>query len=297
MLVNKTCRFNMLKDGERDATSLATTRSWGSIGPHAGGGFSPRQFHLCPSTKEKYKGVVRDFVKPSWIAAMAVAAVRKDDVRRWRKEQLDVKYASSTVNSNFAVLQSLMRASGNADAVDLPMLSTKQDAKTNRKEPNKLNAEELDKFLAAARECCSPDRFASVLVVLTTTLRPGALLALRMDDLDLETKEVVATRRLSKGEVIPGVKGDRFGEDTPPLLPEVHDAILEARKKFNEEQSGLGSRKSRSNWPSWEQATSPKRRGSRRARRAQMRAQRGLGIRSGVREVLDELTMHRRYWL
>jgi integrase len=80
------------------------------------------------------------------------------------------------------------------------MLSTKADARTNRKEPNKLNAQEVDRFLAAARAVCSPDRYAAVLMLFTTTLRPGALVALRMDDLDLETMEVVSSRRLSVGE-------------------------------------------------------------------------------------------------
>lgn len=200
----------------------------------------PRQLHLCPSTSKRYKGVVRNFVRPAPLAKLVVSEIAKDDVRRWRKEQLDVGYPTSTVNGNFSVLQSIMRAAGNPDAVDLPMFSTKADAKTNRKQPNKLNAEQLDRFLAVAAEVCAKDRFAAILMLFTTTLRPGAIMPLRMDDFDLETMEVVSSRRVSDGEVVPGVKGDRFGEDTPPLLPEVYEAILEARKTYNEAQLASG---------------------------------------------------------
>lgn len=199
----------------------------------------PRQLHLCPTTRKKYTGVVRDFIQASWMAEIPIARISREDVRRWRKEQVDASYRASSVNSNFAVLQAILRAAGNREAADLPMLNTKQDARTTRKEPNKLNAQELDRFLAAAGEHW-PQCHAAILMLFTTTLRPGALLALRMDDLDLETMEVVSSRRLSDGEIVPGVKADRFGEDVPPLLPEVYEAILELRTTFNDEQLASG---------------------------------------------------------
>jgi integrase-like protein len=105
-------------------------------------------------------------------------------------------------------------------------LNEKPDARISRKEPNLLTAEELDRFLEIAERDWD-QHYALILVLFTTTMRLSTALALRRDDLDLETMEFIVRRRLSTGVETPGVKRDRFGEDSPPLLPEVHEALKE----------------------------------------------------------------------
>ncbi len=71
-------------------------------------------------------------------------------------------------------------------------------------------------------------------------MRLSAALALRMEDIDFRTMEVVVRRRLSEGIETPGVKRDRFGEDAPPLLPEVQEALRSHWATFNQEQRASG---------------------------------------------------------
>jgi integrase len=71
-------------------------------------------------------------------------------------------------------------------------------------------------------------------------MRISTALALRVEDIDLSTMEIVARRRLSEGVETPGVKRDRFGEDAPPLLPEVHEALKKLWASYNEKQRASG---------------------------------------------------------
>jgi len=86
-----------------------------------------------------------------------------------------------------------------------------------------------------------PQHYALILVLFTTTMRISTALALRWEDLDVETGEIVVKRRLSgsgkKAEIVPGVKRSRFGADYPPLLPEVHQALLKLAVSFNEKET------------------------------------------------------------
>ncbi|MBI4820914.1 MAG: tyrosine-type recombinase/integrase [Deltaproteobacteria bacterium] len=61
----------------------------------------------------------------------------------------------------------------------------------------------MDLFLHVARER-QPQSYALTLVLFTTTLRLSAALALRWEDLDFDTMEIVVSRRLSEGVVTPG---------------------------------------------------------------------------------------------
>jgi integrase len=98
---------------------------------------------------------------------------------------------------------------------------------------------ESDRFLEASRECC-PQHYALILVLFTTTMRISTALALRCEDLDRERMEFVAVRRLSERELIPGVKRDRFGEDAPPVMPEVLTALEALWASFNDAQKASG---------------------------------------------------------
>lgn len=75
-------------------------------------------------------------------------------------------------------------------------------------------------------------------------MRFSTSLALRWEDLDLDTMEFVVTWRLSGDgagvEIVPGVKRDRFGEDAPPLLDEVLAELRALQATFNPKQRASG---------------------------------------------------------
>lgn len=202
----------------------------------------PMQMHLCPSTRARFEASVRDFVKP-FLGNFFSDRITREDVEDWRLVLLEQGYKRSTVNGHHRTLKAVLRTVGNSAAAKVKELNEKPDRMITRKQPNLLTASELDDFLAVARERW-PQHYALMLVLFTTTMRISTALALRWEDLDLATMEFVVTRRLSgygkKAVVVPGVKRDRFGEDSPPLLPEVHSALLTLKATYNEAQEASG---------------------------------------------------------
>lgn len=203
----------------------------------------PTQPHLTPATRTRYSDTVRNYLKP-FFGRMRSDRIQTDHVARWREDMLSVGLARSTINSHHRVLKTVLASVGHEAAASLKSLNERRDARIHRKEPNLLTPDELDRFLRVAKGRW-PQHYALVLVLFTTTMRISTALALRWEDLDLETMEFVVTRRLSGYgagvEVVPGVKRDRFGEDAPPLLEEVLDELRALRTTFNEKQriSGL----------------------------------------------------------
>jgi integrase len=199
----------------------------------------PMQLHLLETTRKRYEGSIRDFLKPCFGQRLA-RAISEEDVTAWRRPLLEVGYGRATINGHHRVLRQILRAIGNEAAACVPELNEKVGARITRKEPNLLNAAEFDRFLEVARDHW-PQWYAMILVLFTTTVRLGAARALRREDIDLETMELIVARRFSGEEIVPGVKRDRFGEDAPPCLPEVLDALKQHWATFNEAQwkSGL----------------------------------------------------------
>lgn len=198
----------------------------------------PSQPHLLPSTAIKYRGSLDRAIKP-FLGDHFVDALTSADVLAWRNTLVESGYSRAYVNTHLRVLKTLLKwASG--PAIDVPEMNERPTARISRKDPNLLSAEELARFLAAV-EAHWPQHHALVLVLVTTTMRIGTALALRREDLDLSTMEFVAQRRLSAGKLAPGVKRDRFGEDTPPCLPEVLAALQRLWATFTPRQleSGL----------------------------------------------------------
>jgi integrase len=198
----------------------------------------PTQLHLTHASRLRYEGSVRDFVKP-FFGELIAESISAEDVRGWRQHLLEHGYKRATINGHHRVLKQILASVDNKAAAKVPELNEKVDARITRKQPNLLTAQELDRFLAVIKQQW-PQHYAMVLVLFTTTMRIGTVLALRREDIDLESMEIVAQRRLSAGVVTPGVKRDRFGEDAPPLLPEVHEALKAHWSTFNEAQLGSG---------------------------------------------------------
>lgn len=202
----------------------------------------PMQLHLTPATRARYTATVVQYLVP-FFGDMRSDRIQMEHVRLWREDLLKVGLARATVNAHHRVLKTVLATVGNDAAKRVKALNERRDARITRKEPNLLNPQELDRFLEVAKARW-PQHYALILLLFTTTMRIGTALALRWDDLDLETMEIVASRRLSghgsKVEVVPGVKRDRFGEDVPPLLEEVLTELRKLRSSFNEVQLASG---------------------------------------------------------
>jgi integrase len=199
----------------------------------------PEQLHLCNATRIRYEGSIEKFIVPRF-SDFFVDKLTAQDIKDWRVNLLERGFKRSSINGHVRVLKTILRAAGNHEGSKVSQLSEKPDAQISRKEPNLLTADELDRFLEIAER--DWDRhYALILVLFTTTMRLSTALALRRDDIDLETMEFIVRRRLSTGVETPGVKRDRFGEDSPPLLPEVHEALKEHWATFTpiQEASGL----------------------------------------------------------
>jgi integrase len=198
----------------------------------------PKQLHLCNATRVRYEGSVEVFIKP-FFGDYFIDQITARDIKDWRAHLLEHKYRRSTINGHLRVLKTILRAAGNHAAIKVTTLNEKVDARTTRKEPNLLTADELDRFLAIASRDW-PQYYALILVLFTTTMRLSTALALRRDDIDLESMEFIVRRRLSMGMETPGVKRDRFGEDAPPLLPAVYEALKAHWATFNAAQKRSG---------------------------------------------------------
>lgn len=198
---------------------------------------------LCPNTRDRYERSVRQALKP-YFMRFNVEDLTKAHVERWRAALLEAGFARSTINSHHRVLKTLLRSAGNEATCKVTYLNEKPDARIHREEPNLLTMEEVSLFIEGMQRMY-PQHYPLTLTLFATALRISAALALRWEDIDLDTHEFVVRRRISGSgaskSFVPGVKRDRFGEDLPPLVPGVMAVLEEHRSSFNPRQleSGL----------------------------------------------------------
>ncbi len=192
---------------------------------------------LAPSTRRRYEHAVEVMVL-AFLGSTPLAELTRPLVERWR-DHLGAHFASATVNGALNVLRSILREADSAAATGVRPLEL-DDTRITDDEPNALDEEELGRFVAATR-ALYPQHVALVLVLLTTGQRIGTVLALRVEDLDRERRTITFRRRLSEGELLPGVKRSRKARDVAPLLDEV-EAELDlklATMSPAERESGL----------------------------------------------------------
>ena len=192
---------------------------------------------LAPSTRRRYEHAVEVMILP-FLGSTPLAELTRPLVERWR-DHLGAHFASATVNGALNVLRSILREADSAAATGVRPLEL-DDTRITDDEPNALDEEELGRFVAATR-ALYPQHVALVLVLLPTGQRIGTVLALRVEDLDRERRTITFRRRLSEGELLPGVKRSRKARDVAPLLDEV-EAELDrklATMSPAERESGL----------------------------------------------------------
>ena len=196
------------------------------------------ELRLAPGTRSRYQRSVRDFIVPL-LGEYRINHLARQDVERWR-DHLAEHYASATVNGHLRVLRTMLRDLGVDPRVWEAKAVDSDDAMITDEEPNSLDANEVAVFLAQAKEDV-PQHYPLMLVLATTGVRISTALVLQRADFDPERGEIVARRRRSDKEILPGVKRSRRAVDRLPLLPEVWEAVQAQWARFNEQEleSGL----------------------------------------------------------
>jgi integrase len=189
---------------------------------------------LAPTSIDRYTVAVRKWIVPI-LGELHLDEINERVIRD-RRDALAEQQATTTVNGHLRMLKTLLADHGVATRV--APLET-DDTRITDDEPNLLTQVELQRFLKAARDLY-PQHYPLVLFMVTTGCRISTARAVRWEDLDATAGVVHLRRRLSKSEVLPGVKRSRVKRDDPPLLPAVLAELDRHRAGFNERQRASG---------------------------------------------------------
>ncbi|MEO1337085.1 MAG: tyrosine-type recombinase/integrase, partial [Myxococcota bacterium] len=189
--------------------------------------------YLAPLSRKRYVHSVRRFIVPL-LGDVDARIITAREVEAWRDRLVADSYRAATVNGHLRVLRQILAAIDNPAAKNVRALS-EDDTRTTEDDPNLLNEDELMRFLQAAQDGW-PQHYPLILVLFSTAMRIGTALALQQDDLRPDEGIIRVRRRVSGDEVLPGVKRSRRSADTPPLWPEVLEALETQRFDFNAAQ-------------------------------------------------------------
>jgi integrase len=193
---------------------------------------------LCPSTAERYQIAVNNHIIPGKLGNIWVEHLVKRDVERWR-DDLAEHYKSATINGWHRVLRDILKSETvNQSAALVPSL-LEDDSRTTEDEPNLVTLDDLGPLLKAFAEDF-PQHYPLAFLLVTTTMRISTARALLWSDIDTKRGVIHCRKRVSKKQIIPGVKRGRKSKDTPPLLPALLDVLMAHRETFNERQTRSG---------------------------------------------------------
>jgi integrase len=165
---------------------------------------------LLPSTIDRYTESLDDHILPA-LGDFFLDVVEHDDIVKFRDDEKAKGYASTTVNSYLRIVKQFFKvAVAQRELLFSPAAIVEflpeDDTRITEEEPNSLTDEEMVRFLDASKERW-PQHFAMIFTLLTTAVRMSAVCALREEDIDWQSKEIVFRRRRYGVEVYDGVKG------------------------------------------------------------------------------------------
>ena len=192
---------------------------------------------LVTSTRGRYVNCVEQVIVPM-LGEWRIDQLDHQGIERWR-DHLAKRYASASVNGQLRVLRAILRDAG-IDVASRVRSLEEDDTRITEDSPNLLETEQdVTRFLDLFRESF-PQHYPLVGLLVTTGMRIGTALALQRSDFEPERGIVVARRRLSRNEVIEGVKRGRTARDTLPLVDWVWAAIEAEWKDHNKAQRESG---------------------------------------------------------
>jgi integrase len=184
-----------------------------------------------PSTKERYVGIVQDYLQP--LHPLPLKQVDRSRIKRLLSDLLKRK-APKTVELTYAVVSGIF-----SEAIDLGytdhnpahgLLKKVLPPKSKRaqKEPDPFNRQDLKKFLQTAWEKL-PQSLALVIEVMAMTgMRLGEALAMRLDNLDEGNHQYLITET-SRKDYGPPKSGKRLIDLEEDLMPKLESHIRKLR--------------------------------------------------------------------
>lgn len=196
---------------------------------------------LRPSTIHKNSCVLSDFILPR-LGHRAIGSLTRRDVAEWimwaEKQTRDDgrPYSTEYVAGWWRVFRGLLR-DAYAQGFTADELTMRQDPPdtgvSGRQESQTLTGEQLGQFLTAARNF-APTRYAEVVTLALTGMRPGELYGLHWPDVDLDRQQLTVRYSMYRGILgPPKTKAAR----TVPLPQMAIDALQEHRKLQIKNQS------------------------------------------------------------
>jgi integrase len=148
------------------------------------------QLEIGPRTLSDYTGLLAAYVKPT-IGILRLSDIRAADVRKLYKGLLDKGLSARTVRYVHTVLSKALKE---AECLDANPCSKVKLPKLRPSKPQFLTAEQVNQFLKAAQN----DRlYALFVVAVHSGMRPSELLALRWQDVNIDTGLVAIQRGLT----------------------------------------------------------------------------------------------------
>ena len=187
----------------------------------------------APSTYEDRQGLIDNHIVP-FFGSMRLTDLDERAIARFKAHQKKLKYkngkprlSDATINNHIGVLSSMLNVAYEWRKIErVPTIKWLRLRQRDDQQLKFLDFGEAERFLEAA----GSDR-SILLVGLRTGMRPGELIGLKWEDVDLIKGEVIIQRTLSKGVEGP-TKGGRHR--TVPLSEDARDALkgLESRSKL-----------------------------------------------------------------
>ncbi len=157
---------------------------------------------MRPSTYERNQTLVRLHISPA-LGRLKLKGLTPAHVRWFYREKLDSGLSSGTMHKMHVVLHKALGQAVRDGLIPRNVTEAVKVQQVRRKEITPLTAEETKRLIEAARG----DRFEALYVLAVTTgMRQSELLALKWDDVDLESGVLRVRRTLTrlKGKVCLG---------------------------------------------------------------------------------------------
>jgi integrase len=228
----QTTRIPRLRDIDRDpsGTVEAYTRQW----------FSIRRKRLKPSTEARYEEVLNQRILPrvGYLMLMEVCRTAIESWVVWAEAQRKPDgnpFAKDTLKGWWRLFSMLMKDL--AADYDIPdptrRIRPPHSDVSGLRESRTLTELQLDEFLTAV-QTYSPDRYAEVITVAVTGMRPAEVYALMWDCVDFENESIVARRSVSLGQLTESTK--THAPRVVPMPPVLVGVLREHLQRLIREQ-------------------------------------------------------------
>ena len=173
-----------------------------------------KRARLRVSTMEHLEDVLTKHVLP-FLGGLRVAALSRSDIERWVTQAERSKmangqpHARETINGWWRVVKQFVRDVAADQDVRDPIIRVRppRGPVTGRRERRTLSAEQLGRLLDAV-STVAPDRYAEIVILSHTGMRPGELYALTWSDIDEVGGRIIIERSHRRGVVAETKTGD-----------------------------------------------------------------------------------------